>query len=411
MALTIPYKNTHYRSAASYSGLFFICWSLWWSLYAIWLKQRIGLTGSELGTLYAVNQTVSMIFMLGYGVIQDKLGLRKTLLWIISLTLVLTGPFMIYIYEPLLKQTFVLGVIIGALFLGLGYLAGFGLIESFTEKISRHYQFEYGTARAWGSLGYALGAFIAGLLFMVNPYYNFWLVSLFGLVFSYLNLRFTAPATRYQQQAKVTKRDFFTVAKDRNFWIFVVFVIGTWSFYNIFDQQLFPVFYTQLFSTPAYGAKMYSYLNAFQVVLEGICMALVPFLVNRIGAKSALLLGVMIMAIRIFSCALFVDPYVISCVKLLHALEVPLCVVAVFKYSTTCFDKRLSSTIFLVGFQIASSLGVVLISTPLGLLHDHYGYQHVFGLIGAIVALMIVFGGIYLKQQTRPPEINPSIAL
>ncbi len=74
------------------------------------------------------------------------------------------------------------------------------------------------------------------------------------------------------------------------------------------------------------------------------------------------------MALRILSCALFVNPWIISLVKLLHAIEVPLCVISVFKYSVANFDKRLSSTIFLIGFQIASSLGIVMLSTPTGIL-------------------------------------------
>ncbi|WP_250187193.1 MFS transporter, partial [Escherichia coli] len=55
MALNIPFRNAYYRFASSYSFLFFISWSLWWSLYAIWLKGHLGLTGTELGTLYSVN--------------------------------------------------------------------------------------------------------------------------------------------------------------------------------------------------------------------------------------------------------------------------------------------------------------------------------------------------------------------
>lgn len=79
MALNIPFRNAYYRFASSYSFLFFISWSLWWSLYAIWLKGHLGLTGTELGTLYSVNQFTSILFMMFYGIVQDKLGLKKPL--------------------------------------------------------------------------------------------------------------------------------------------------------------------------------------------------------------------------------------------------------------------------------------------------------------------------------------------
>lgn len=120
MALNIPFRNAYYRFASSYSFLFFISWSLWWSLYAIWLKGHLGLTGTELGTLYSVNQFTSILFMMFYGIVQDKLGLKKPLIWCMSFILVLTGPFMIYVYEPLLQSNFSVGLILGRSFLAWG---------------------------------------------------------------------------------------------------------------------------------------------------------------------------------------------------------------------------------------------------------------------------------------------------
>ena len=358
MALNIPFRNAYYRFASSYSFLFFISWSLWWSLYAIWLKGHLGLTGTELGTLYSVNQFTSILFMMFYGIVQDKLGLKKPLIWCMSFILVL-------------------------------------------EKMARNFHFEYGTARAWGSFGYAIGAFFAGIFFSISPHINFWLVSLFGAVFMMINMCFKDKDHQCvaADAGGVKKEDFIAVFKDRNFWVFVIFIVGTWSFYNIFDQQLFPVFYAGLFESHDVGTRLYGYLNSFQVVLEALCMAIIPFFVNRVGPKNALLIGVVIMALRILSCALFVNPWIISLVKLLHAIEVPLCVISVFKYSVANFDKRLSSTIFLIGFQIASSLGIVLLSTPTGILFDHAGYQTVFFAISGIVCLMLLFGIFFLSKK------------
>lgn len=174
--------------------------------------------------------------------------------------------------------------------------------------MARNFHFEYGTARAWGSFGYAIGAFFAGIFFSISPHINFWLVSLFGAVFMMINMCFKDKDHQCvaADAGGVKKEDFIAVFKDRNFWVFVIFIVGTWSFYNIFDQQLFPVFYAGLFESHDVGTRLYGYLNSFQVVLEALCMAIIPFFVNRVGPKNALLIGVVIMALRILSCALFV---------------------------------------------------------------------------------------------------------
>lgn len=78
------------------------------------------MTGTELGTLYSVNQFTSILFMMFYGIVQDKLGLKKPLIWCMSFILVLTGPFMIYVYEPLLQSNFSVGLIPGRYFLAWG---------------------------------------------------------------------------------------------------------------------------------------------------------------------------------------------------------------------------------------------------------------------------------------------------
>lgn len=402
LGIDIPIKNPYYRYASGYSFFFFITWSLWWSLYAIWLKNTIGLTGAELGILYALNQFTSITFMVIYGIVQDKIGLKKYLMWFIGLILVGTGPFLIYVYEPLLKENFYPIVTLGSVYFGLGYLAGCGLVDSFAEKMSRTFRFEYGTARSWGSLGYAIGAFVAGLVFTINPHINFWLVSLTGLGFLYISFVFDEKkAENYipEKQTPVTKEDFFHVLRDTNFWVFVVFIIGTWSFYTIYDQQMFPVFYAGLFADPETGTRVYGYLNAAQVVLEAICMAIVPFIVNRVGAKSALIIGASIMMLRILMAGLFNDPVIISCVKMLHAFEVPMFVIAVFKYAAANFDKRLSSTIFLIGFQIASSIGIIVLSPVIGTLFDMVGYQMMFKVISGIVMVMLVYGVIALSKK------------
>lgn len=402
LGIDIPIKNPYYRYGSGYSFFFFITWSLWWSLYAIWLKNSIGLTGSQLGVLYSLNQFTSITFMVIYGVMQDKIGLRKHLMWVVGLILIGTGPFLIYVYEPMLKDNFYSIAALGSVYFGLGYLAGSGLVDSFTEKMSRTFRFEYGTARFWGSFGYAIGAFIAGLVFVINPHINFWLVSVTGFGFLYINIIFDAKKSENYIPEKieaVTKNDFLKVLRDGNFWGFVIFIIGTWSFYTIYDQQMFPVFYANLFADPETGTRVYGYLNAAQVVLEAICMAIVPFFINRVGAKSALIIGGGIMMTRILMAAVFNDPVIISCVKMFHAIEVPMFVLSIFKYATANFDKRLSSTIFLVGFQIASSVGIIVLSPVIGLMFDLVGYQTIFYIISLIVGVMLIYGVIALSNK------------
>lgn len=127
--------------------------------------------------------SVSALFaQVCYGFIQDKLGLRKNLLWYITVLLILSGPaYMAFGY--LLKINVLLGSIFGGIYIGLTFNGGIGVLESYTERVARQSQFEFGKARMWGSLGWAVATFFAGLLFNINPHLNFAVASCSGLVF------------------------------------------------------------------------------------------------------------------------------------------------------------------------------------------------------------------------------------
>ncbi|MBN0653541.1 MFS transporter, partial [Pseudomonas aeruginosa] len=102
--------------------------------------------------------------------------------------------------------------------------------------------------------------------------------------------------------------------------------------------QQFPVYFSSQFATLQEGNEMYGYLNSFQVFLEAAGMFCAPWLVNRIGAKNGLIFAGMVMAMRMVASGLVEGPLLISITKLLHAVELPILLVAIFKYNSLNFD-------------------------------------------------------------------------
>ena len=404
-------KNSNYWFSSGYLVTFYAAWSLWWSFYAIWLKNEIGLSGEQLGIVYSANSAAAMFFMIFYGIIQDKLQIGKAVITFQSIIMLLIGPFLIYVYEPLLRNDFILGVCIGAPVLSAGFISGCALIDSFIERISRLFGFEFGPARFWGSFGYAAATFVAGILFGINPHINFWMASAVAAVYFTINLiykptqQFTATDKAVIQKPTIpTMNEIFSLFGMKKFWLFVFFIIGTNSFYTIYDQQLFPNFYTSFFEKPDTGYQIYGYLNSFQVFLEAACMILAPYFINKIGAKKALLAAALVMVCRISLSATLDNVYLISLVKLFHAIETPLFILAVFKYAVANFDARLSSTLYLVGFNISSNVGVIVLSWIVGKLFDKTGYSTTFYILAAIVFVILFIATFTLSDSKKKVE-------
>ena len=184
----------------------------------------------------------------------------------------------------------------------MAFLAAWPGGEAVTERLRRRCRFEYGQARAWGSLGYAISALTAGFLFTINPYLVFWTGSAVSAVLLAI-LVFLKPENRedavqqYENREERNKdakspslKEIVSVFGILDLWKIIIFVILTWTFYTVFDQQMFPEFFTRFFATPEEGQQAYGILNSVQVFLEFIMMGLVPILMRKIGVRRALLL-------------------------------------------------------------------------------------------------------------------------
>ncbi|TRZ40141.1 MFS transporter [Niallia circulans] len=397
-----------YWQLSAYFFFFFFTWSSSYSLFSIWLGQEINLNGAETGIIFSVNAIFALCMQPIYGYISDKIGLKKNILFFISLLLVLVGPFYIFVYGPLLQFNVLLGAIVGGLYLGTAFLAGIGAIESYIEKIGRKYQFEYGKSRMWGSLGWAAATFFAGQLFNINPNINFWVASVSAVILVTIIISVKVEMTHHEMERadSVTFKDVGQLFLLRDFWFFMLYVVGVTCVYSVYDQQ-FPIYYSSLFATEALGNQVFGYLNSFQVFLEAGMMFLAPFIVNKLGAKKSLLLAGFLMAFRIIGSGIVIGPIGISSMKLIHAVELPIMLIAIFKYLAANFDTRLSSILYLVGFQFASQVGASILSPLAGKLYDSIGFRQSYIFMGILVLVFSVISIFTLLNNKKSPVDKP----
>lgn len=413
------FANPFYTSNSLAILLFFSGWGIWWSFFQIWLTTEQGFTGSQVGTIYSFNSTLALLLMFIYGSIQDKLGIKKWLLIFCVGCEVLLGPFFTWVYVPMLKSNFYIGVLLGSLYLSAAFLAVAPTFEALAERMGRCFNFEYGQARAWGSFGYAIAALASGFLFTINPYLIFWAGSALALVLLLVLLLFRPEKnsrkvaefvnlTGNQEQGKSpSMREIFSVFKIFDVWKIIFFIILSWSFYTIFDQQMFPEFFTRFFSTPEVGQQAYGVLNSVGVFLESVMLGIVPILMRKWGVRKILLAGLCIMILRIGGCGLVTNPFGISIIKLLHAPETSIFILAIFRYFTLHFDTRISATLYMVGFQVAAQIGQIIFSRPLGELHDKVGYQQTFLVVAGAVLISAIYAFFVLKKDDQDVNGQP----
>ncbi len=409
------FKNGAYLQSSTTLFVFFASWGIWWSFFATWLDKSLGLSGGQIGTVYAVNSFTTIVVMFLYGMLQDRLKLKRNLIILSSTVMACLVPFALLVYQPLLKNSFGLGVALGALYLPFGYTAAVGLLEAYSERMSRTYGFDYGQARGWGSLGYAVAALFTGFIFTINPAINFFIGSALGVVCLLVQIFWKtdnvplAPGHEAHSGHTPSLGEMASVLKQRSLWVVIAFTIFSWTFYNLYDGQMFPNFYRGLFENEDDGIRTYGILNSVQVFVEGGCMMLVPIVMRKVGVRTTLLLGVATMTIRILGAAVFTDPIIVSGFKMMHAIEVPLFILGIFRYLTLHFDASLSATMYLVGFEVSAQIGNVVFAVPFGNLRDAIGYQPTFFVIAGVVAAAGAWGYFALKKDDEDVQGDPFI--
>lgn len=400
--------NKNFWIFGSYFFLYFFIMATCFPFLPIWLSEVIGLNKLETGIVFSSLSFFAIVFQPILGMISDKLGLKKNLVWIISIALVFFAPFFIYIFAPLLKTNIFLGALVGGLYLGFVFSGGAGAIEAYIERVSRNTHFEYGKARMFGCIGWGICASTAGLLFYNNPNIVFWMGSAAGILLLVLLLLAHPEQNKTLQvmnalganSAQFNLKMVTKLFKMPKMWMFILYVVGVACVYDVFDQQ-FATFFKGFFVNPQRGTEVFGFATTAGEAANAIIMFCSPWIINRIGAKRTLIIAGSIMSIRIIGSAFATNAVEVIALKMLHALEVPFLLVGTFKYITSVFDTRLSATIYLIGFQFAKQFSAIFLSTFAGNMYDKIGFHGTYLVLG-LIALTVTVISIATLTNDKP---------
>lgn len=399
-------NTTHridYIKISAFIFLYFVIWTMSFSLYSIWLGQHADLTSAEIGAVFAVNGAFAVVMKPVYGFITDKLGMKKYLLYFVAIMSSLLMPFFVYVYHPLLSSHFSLGVVAGALYLSLAWYAGIAASESYCDRFGRLKGFEFGRIRMWGSCGAAVTASFAGILFNISPTINFTISSITSLIMLALLVSIKIPASDNQENAvvpekKISLPDVRRLLKDGKFWRFCFYVAGIVWIMHIAEQQ-FPRYFISFFHGDNSGTSWYGYLSTVQAIVEFISMLTMPWVVNKLGARKALIFAGLVIGLRLVVSGFATGPLMIAFIKPLYGLENALLLIAVFKYIANHFDKKVNATMYLIGYQCTMYVGTIFVSAPVGYLYDHIGFGNTYFIMGGIVILFALLSIFVLSNN------------
>lgn len=94
---------------------YYFIMSAYFPFFPVWLADVNHLTKTETGIVFSSISLFAIIFQPVFGLMSDKLGLRKHLLWTITVLLILFAPFFIFVFSPLLQMNIIAGSLVGGI--------------------------------------------------------------------------------------------------------------------------------------------------------------------------------------------------------------------------------------------------------------------------------------------------------
>lgn len=211
--------------------ILFFTWSTVYTLVTLYMNEVVGLSLANIGLMMSVLPLIALVFQPVWGALADFSGKRKRVLQLLILMNVgLAGVITLFTNNI---------AVIALYFLYQLFLCGQGpLTDSMAiQLVNQTPNSSYGFIRVWGSVGYAIGAFVVAAV--ANQFGLKWMfyIAATGYFVSWM-LTFNLKAVQISIKRSHFKKDLKTLLKQKDY-IFVLiysfFLVG--SFFGA-DQYL-----------------------------------------------------------------------------------------------------------------------------------------------------------------------------
>jgi len=75
--------------------------------------------------------------------------------------------------------------------------------------------------------------------------------------------------------------------------------------------------------------------------------------------------------------------------------------ISVMKYLTRMFDVRISATAYMLGFNMAKQIGIVIFSWAFGAAYDTIGFGHSYIVMGVVVVAVTIAASLLMRDDRR----------
>lgn len=378
--------NTSKRFAIQYFVVQFASGCIF-PLLGLYLKE-LNFTGTQIGVLFSLSTFIGLLVNPIWGVVIDKIGRVKEILLVcmsVSALLCFALAFLTS-YNAWLISIFFLYIFYSSLSL---------LNDTWCIKQG----IEYGKARRWGSVGFAVASLTTGLLTLILDIRYFFFIFVFIMILGICSISLVKDFTAEKKETKKNTR----IKLDRRIIIFFIgtfFVAGT----VIVNINYFSLLYVEVGGSAA-GVGLVFFLCALS---EAPVMSVVNKFISKYGYEKLLMFVAVICMARWFWYGTKPSSILILAAFFLHGITCGIYVPAGIGYLKSIVDEdKLAGTLGIYS-SVCSGISVLVFQYFGGYIIDKFNISKLYNLFGitCIISLCCYFILYKLKHKESKMELT-----
>jgi predicted MFS family arabinose efflux permease len=349
----------------------------------------VGYTPIERGIILSGTAIVSMIGQFAVGYLCDKYNTTKRFYNVLTMLYVIFVALM-YTYS---QQIFFIHLILVSLGGGLFRIVA-GLLETWTIETNNYMKSHFGAIRAFGAIGWAVGAPLTS--FIINEFGYRYIGLAFGsiILVSHAVSYWLPDAHKEEENTNLKLKDIHVLLKNSNY----IIVLITLVFVNIiFTADMYLVI-DKIISIGGNNDQI-AFKWSFQAVSELPLFFLGYFFLKKFGAKKLLLFSISMLMIRFSLYTLATSPTQIILISGMQSITFPFLAISQKVIISNESPSNLQSTGQMFGLSMY--VGFPALITPIlsGFLVENFGYNFALFImtISLIIPLLLT---IYYTRKT-----------
>lgn len=341
--------------------------------------QSINLTGTQVGLISATTPVVSIVTQPLWGIICDRFRIRKSVL---VLTLLASG--LIGLLFPVVS-TFALVLILYTV-LSVFQSAVVPVSDSIALGYVKKHHLQFGDIRMWGAIGFALAAFLTGV--MVEKwgpsviFYSYFAAMVVAILFLRQVPEEVESAPKFTTGMLAGIKDLLKLPRFVLFLTASFFVFGSVNANNIW----FSLYYQEIGGTIA-GVGLAFLLFAGS---EAPFMKLAGYFARRWGLELTILIAASVSAIRWFWYSSAPSTTAVIALFFVQGISVGFYLATAAQFVRENTPASLQVTALALFFSVGHGLGTMLCNLTAGWIKDNFSTLTIYSFFGTVTVIGLI---------------------